>query len=290
MIGAARNGPFDLKPWGAAGCRPGSFLEVSGNFPAKRLWAKLHQKCFAGNFPETSRKLPGRQPAAPQNLRMGCCALHQSIRGQKPPIGKCPQIWAILPHCGAMGPTSLQETSRKLPGRQPAAPQNLRLSHCGRHQSIRGGKLPIGKCPQNWAIWPHCGAIRPASALRGVSWKLLGKCRGPQACTPAPRTARGAGLTAKAHTRPGPRGPQVVWVGAWVLVLLGWQCTFCQFGPANGLLAGSFQESSSHPKHVLGGGLPAPKAPAPLGPSPVAHKWCGARCGACRWPAVVRLI
>ena len=66
----------------------------------------------------------------------------------------------------------------------------------------------------------------------------------------------------------------MVWGAAWVLVLPGWQCTFkiCPFGPANGLPTGSFQESSSHPKHVLGGELPAAKALAPLGPSPVAHK------------------
>ena len=67
----------------------------------------------------------------------------------------------------------------------------------------------------------------------------------------------------------------MVWGAAWVLVLPGWQGMFCPFGPANGLPTGSFQESSSHPKHVLGGELPAAKALAPLGPSPVAHKWCG---------------
>ena len=67
---------------------------------------------------------------------------------------------------------------------------------------------------------------------------------------------------------------------------------FCQFGPANGMPTGSFQEISSHLKLVLGGGLPAAKAPAPPGPSPMAHTWCGARCGACKWPTatVVRLI
>ena len=31
-----------LDCWGAAGCRPGRFLEVSGKTPAKRLWARLH--------------------------------------------------------------------------------------------------------------------------------------------------------------------------------------------------------------------------------------------------------
>ena len=39
------------------------------------LWCNLAaHKLFAGNFPETSRKLPGRQPAAPQNLGMDHCA------------------------------------------------------------------------------------------------------------------------------------------------------------------------------------------------------------------------
>ena len=118
-------------------------------------------------------------------------------------------------------------------------------------------------------------------------WKLLGNF---QEAAPAAASAARHGLGVGRCASPCPHGPQVVWGAAWVLVLLGWQCTLCQFGPATGLVAGSFQESSGHPKHVLGGGLPAPKAPAPPGPSPMAHKWCGARHGACRWPAAVRLI
>ena len=183
------------------------------------------------------------------------------------------------------------ETSKKLPRRQLVAPQNLRMGHCGLHQSTRRAKAPTGGglclccgAPLPW--WHHFWGFGASGQAAG----LWGRPRGPQACNPGPPTARGAGPTAKAHLRSGPRGPQVVWGAAWVLVLLGWQCTFCQFGPATRLVLGSFQESSGHPKHVLGGGLPAPKAPAPLGPSPMAHKWCGARCGACRWPAVVRLI
>ena len=134
-------------------------------YPAP-LWCNLAHKRVAGNFPETSRGLRGRQPSAPQNVGMGCCGLHQSIRGQKPlaPIGKCPQIWAVLPHCGATDLAHKRvagnspETSSNLPGRQPAAPQNLRMGCCALHQSIRGQKPTIGKCPQMWAVLPHCGA------------------------------------------------------------------------------------------------------------------------------------
>ena len=34
------------------------------------LWCNEAHKCFAGGFSETSRKLPGQQPAAHQNLRV----------------------------------------------------------------------------------------------------------------------------------------------------------------------------------------------------------------------------
>ena len=111
-----QNGPLrtaPINPGGKTTCRkvPSDLGHLAP------LWCNLAHKRVAGNFPETSKKLPGQQPAAPQNLRMGCCALHQSIRGQKPPVGKCPQIWAVLPHCGATWPTSvLREISRKLAG------------------------------------------------------------------------------------------------------------------------------------------------------------------------------
>ena len=59
------------------------------------LWRNLVHKCFAGNFLETSRKLPGRQPAAPQNLMMGQCALQ--FHAKKSPTRGCSQIWAG--HC-----------------------------------------------------------------------------------------------------------------------------------------------------------------------------------------------
>ena len=125
------------------------------------LWCNLAHKRVAGNSPETSRNLPGRQPAAPQNLRMGCRALHQSIRGQKPPIGKCPQIWAILPHCGRETlPTSvLQGVSRKLqrncPGGSRPPPKNPEwaISGCTNQPGEKN-------CPQESA-WCMGQAKRP---------------------------------------------------------------------------------------------------------------------------------
>ena len=88
-----------------------------------------------------------------------------------------------MPHCGAIGPTSLQETSKKLPGRQPAAPQNSRVGHCRLHQPTRGRKLPTGGCMVHGArgvpvcaVLPHCGAIGATSALRETSRQLPRSC------------------------------------------------------------------------------------------------------------------
>ena len=183
------------------------------------------------------------------------------------------------------------EISRKLSGRQPAACHNFKMGHCGLHQSTRGKKLPMGKC-----------TIGQGKCLCVLSCPIVVQL-GPQApcgklpknfqeAAPAAASAARHGLGVghcASHLAPWPTSGVGGRVG---LVALGvaMHIQFCQFGPANGMPTGSFQEISSHPKLVLGGGLPAAKAPAPPGPSPMAHTWCGARCGACKWPTVVRLI
>ena len=74
---------------------------------------------------------------------------------RKPPVGGCPQIWAILPHCGAIGPASaLQGSPWKL------------LGNC------RGRSRPHAKT-SGWAITALLAApINQGgkSTYRGVAW------------------------------------------------------------------------------------------------------------------------
>ena len=98
-----------LDCWGAAGCRLGRFLEVSGKPPAKRLWARLHhngagQPKSEGTFPwvvfapgliDAVRNSPfssfGVRPAVGQpGLLIGAFVgasrkLPRNFRGRQPP-------------------------------------------------------------------------------------------------------------------------------------------------------------------------------------------------------------
>ena len=111
------------------------------------LWCSQACKCLAAVFSETSRKLPGRQPAAPSKLENGPLRAAPINPGAKTTYRKVPSdlghlapLWRNLAHKCFAG--NFLETSGKLPGRQPAAPQNLGMGWCALHQSIQGGNHP----------------------------------------------------------------------------------------------------------------------------------------------------
>ena len=194
FLGSFREAPTKA-PKGQIAPQPGKMAKIEGHFPIGGFLPRID--CRTSQRPILKRScagccLPGQFP---RNLRMGYCALHQSIRGTKPPMGKCPRIrfglskylaplWCNLAHKRFAG--NFPETSGKLPGRQPAAPQNLRMGCCALHQSIRGQKPPVGKCPQIWAVLPHCGATWPTSVLREIPRKLPRIC--PGGSRPHPKT------------------------------------------------------------------------------------------------------
>ena len=98
---------------------------------------------FLGKFQETAKATAGRTP----KFENGLLRTAPINPGGKPTYRKVPSdLGCVLPHCaGAVRPASalrggFLETSKKLPGRQPAAPQNLRMGCCALHQSIRGKK------------------------------------------------------------------------------------------------------------------------------------------------------
>ena len=207
----------------------------------------------------------------------------------------CPIVVQPGPQaCCGKFPGKFQEFARAAAGRTPKLENGLLRAapiNQGGKNTYRGWPVlvlwgPFAMVAPFWGLWGKWAGCRPLEAPKGPPGMHPRGQGCPRRGGPGPLPRHTQGQAHVAHKWcGGPRGP---WWGGAVGVAM--HTAFCQFGPENGLPIGGFPGNSSHPKHVLGGGLPAPKAPAPLGPSPMAHKWCGARHGACRWPAAVRLI
>ena len=258
-----------------------------------RLPASAGNLLWRGSW-ELSRNGRGGRRPHPQNLRMpmGCCALHQSIRGGKThPMawesaltGKfglsCPIVVQPGPQaCGGKSPGNFSETARTAAGRTPKLENGLL-----RTAPINPGEKPThGKVPLDLgclARLPHCGAARPASApCSGFLGNFQETAGAAASCNPKsyPRVGH-CGLHQPTRGKNCPQG------SAWCMGQGRRLCVQCCLAPVwcncqwgHKRLAGNFLETSKGlPQRqpappAMGWGWAAAPAPAPM-----AHKWCSA--------------